>query len=83
MQKLKKNCVILLVITLSLIMISCVSKPKTETVLPVRPQRKELNPPETDDDLEWEKYYNSTIAYYDGLVKDWENWADTVERIVY
>ena len=47
--------------------------------MPPRPVRPELNPPESDDDYEWEVYYNQAIdcvAYTRTL---WQYWADVVE----
>lgn len=80
MLKIKKICVIMLVILPSLIMTSCVSKPKNQRVLPPRPPRPSLNPPESDDDFEWEKYYNQAIDSLDYTITLWEYWADFVEN---
>lgn len=81
MQKLKKICVITLVILLTVIMTSCISKPKVNKVLPPRPVRPELNPPESDDDYEWEEYYNRSIDSLEYTITLWEYWADVVENV--
>lgn len=80
MQKLKKICVIMLGILPILVMTSCVSKPKVNKVLPPRPVRPELNPPESDDDdYAWEVYYNHAIDSLEYTITLWEYWADVAE----
>ena len=79
MRKLKKICVIMLVSLLLTTMTSCISKPKVNKVMPPRPVRPELNPPESDDDYEWEVYYNQAIDSLEYTITLWEYWADVVE----
>ena len=82
MQKLKKICVIMLVSLLLTTMTSCISKPKANKVLPPRPVRPELNPPENDDDdYAWEVYYNQAIDSLGYTITLWEYWADVVENV--
>lgn len=47
--------------------------------MPPRPVRPELNPPESDDDYEWEVYYNQAIDSLEYTITLWEYWADVVE----
>lgn len=49
---------------------------KTVYVLPPRPQRKELTPPESLKD------YAQILNYYEHLVQEWEQWGDTVSLMV-
>ena len=82
MRKLKKNFVITLVMLLAVIMTGCVSKPKVKTVLPPKPERPVLNPPNSDDDLEWEKYYNKAIDGLQYTITLWEYWGEFAESVI-
>lgn len=62
---------ILLLLTIT----SCATSPKNDINLPPRPQREEL--PEVKDI----KDMAGVIVYYEYLVKEWELWADAVEKI--
>ena len=82
MQKLKKNFVLMLASLLVIIMTSCASKPKLKPVLPPKPERPVLNPPNSDDDLEWEKYYNKTIDELQYTITLWEYWGEFAESVI-
>lgn len=49
---------------------------QNKPVLPPKPERQELTPPETLKD------YALLIVYYDSLVQEWESWGEAVEGIV-
>ena len=53
-------------------MTGCVSKPKSDLVLPPRPVREELPDPNNLKDCV------AQLKYYEELVEEWENWGDTV-----
>ena len=55
---------------------ACVTKPKAEIVLPPEPERTEQKDPETMKDLA------DLINYYEHLVQEWENWGESVKKIV-
>ena len=76
MQRLKKICSTLLILSSLLIIQSCVTKPKSEIKLPPRPQRQELKEAETVEDLA------DMINYYEHLLEEWEAWGDSVELIL-
>lgn len=57
-------------------MSGCVSKPRTEIVLPPKPEREPLPEVRTIEDL------GHTINYYEHLVQKWELWGETVENII-
>ena len=44
-------------------------------MLPPRPQRQEL-------EIESEKDIVHALNYYEHLVQEWEQWADTVEELI-
>lgn len=71
MKKLSRLLLILLLIIIS----GCVSTPKGTIILPPKPEREELPAPTTIQDL------LKDMNYYESLVKDWENWANKVEKI--
>ena len=78
MHRLMKKYSILLITSFILITTSCVTKPKktNEIILPPEPTREEL------DDVHSVKDMAERIAYYDGLVTEWELWAEKVKKIV-
>ena len=78
MQKLMKKLLILLVLSLPLITISCVTKPKKnkDILLPPKPERQEIKEPESMKD------YAEIIIYYEYLVREWEAWGDTVSDLI-
>lgn len=45
-------------------------------MLPPKPQRQKLQSPEGLKD------YALIIAYYEGLVQQWESWGNTVEEMI-
>ena len=49
---------------------------ETKYVLPPKPQRKELQAPQSLKD------YAEIINYYEHLVQEWENWGNTVSAMV-
>lgn len=49
---------------------------QNKPVLPPKPERQKLTPPETLKD------YALLIVYYDSLVQEWESWGEAVEGIV-
>lgn len=51
-------------------------KTTSEVALPPKPEREFIPYMETIDD------YARTLTYYSELVRKWEAWADTVEKIV-
>mgnify|MGYP003304383586 CR=1 FL=1 len=59
----------------------CKTTQKTETrviyVLPPKPQRKEIKAPKTIQD------YALIVNYYEHLVQEWEQWGESVEKIIY
>jgi hypothetical protein len=61
-------------------MTSCVTIQEVKPILPPKPVRPELNPPESDDDFEWELYYNRSIDSLEYTITLWENWAEFVEK---
>jgi hypothetical protein len=64
-------------ILLPLIITGCkTTKVEKEIVLPPKPQRQELKAPQ---DL---KELADTLNYYEHLVQDWENWGDTVSKLI-
>ena len=74
-----KKLVILLVLLFLPIMTGCKTTEKiiqTKYVLPPRPQRKELQAPQTIQD------YAQLLNYYEHLVQQWEEWGILVEEMV-
>ena len=74
-----KKLVILLVLLFLPIMTGCKTTEKiiqTKYVLPPRPQRKELQAPQTIQD------YAQVLNYYEHLVQLWEEWGILVEEMV-
>ena len=74
-----KKSVILLVLLFLPIMTGCKTTEKiiqTKYVLPPRPQRKELQAPQTIQD------YAQVLNYYEHLVQLWEEWGILVEEMV-
>ena len=74
-----KKSVILLVLLFLPIMTGCKTTEKiiqTKYVLPPRPQRKELQAPQTIQD------YAQLLNYYEHLVQLWEEWGILVEEMV-
>lgn len=64
-------------ILLPLIITGCkTTKVEKEIILPPKPQRQELKTPQ---DL---KELADTLNYYEHLVQDWENWGDTVSKLI-
>lgn len=59
-----------------LITTGCISKPRTDVILPPEPQREELPEAKTIEDL------GLTINYYEHLVQSWEAWAISVKKII-
>ena len=67
----------LLLLLWTLTTLSCVStKPQKKIELPPKPQRMEMEAPETLKD------YAHLIVYYEFLVQEWESWGDTVSAMV-
>lgn len=55
----------------------CVTKPKpNEILLPPKPERQEIQPPENLKD------YAEIIIYYEYLVREWEAWGDAVSELI-
>ena len=75
MRRLTKRLPLLL-LPLLLATTGCVTAEKDGTVLPPKPERRRLEPPENIRD------YAETIVYYDGLVREWELWGATVSSII-
>ncbi len=75
MQRLTKRLPLLL-LPLLLATTGCVTAEKDVTVLPPKPERRRLEPPESIRD------YAEIIVYYDGLVREWELWGATVSSII-
>ena len=74
-----KKLVILLVLLFLPIMTGCKTTEKiiqTKYVLPPKPQRKELQAPQTIQD------YAQLLNYYEHLVQLWEAWGTVVEEMV-
>ena len=74
-----KKLVILLVLLFLPIMTGCKTTEKiiqTKYVLPPKPQRKELQAPQTIQD------YAQVLNYYEHLVQLWEEWGILVEEMV-
>ena len=74
-----KKLVILLVLLFLPIMTGCKTTEKiiqTKYVLPPKPQRKELQDPQTIQD------YAQVLNYYEHLVEEWEAWGTVVEEMV-
>ena len=74
-----KKSVILLVLLFLPIMTGCKTTEKiiqTKYVLPPKPQRKELQDPQTIQD------YAQVLNYYEHLVRLWEEWGILVEEMV-
>ena len=64
-------------ILLPLIITGCrTNKIEKEITLPPKPQRQELKAPQ---DL---KELADTLNYYEHLVQDWENWGDSVSKLI-
>ena len=66
---------ILLIALFLQITTGCGSLPRTEAILPPKPERQEQKSPENLKD------YADLILYYETLVQKWEQWADTVEKL--
>ena len=67
----------LLILLLPLIITGCrTTKVEKEIILPPKPQRQELKAPQ---DL---KELADTLNYYEHLVQQWENWGDTVSKLI-
>ena len=75
MRRLTKRLPLLL-LPLLLATTGCVTAEKDGTVLPPKPERRRLEPPENLRD------YAEIIVYYDGLVREWELWGATVSSII-
>ena len=74
-----KKSVILLVLLFLPIMTGCKTTEKiiqTKCVLPPKPQRKEIQAPQTVQD------YAKILNYYEHLVEEWEAWSILVEKTV-
>lgn len=72
-----KKLLILLVLLFLPIMTGCkTTEIKTVYVLPPKPQRKELQAPQTIQD------YAQILNYYEHLVQEWELWSNTVSSMV-
>ena len=74
-----KKSVILWVLLFLPIMTGCKTTEKiiqTKYVLPPKPQRKELQDPQTIQD------YAQVLNYYEHLVQLWEEWGILVEEMV-
>ena len=74
-----KKSVILLVLLFLPIMTGCKTTEKiiqTKYVLPPKPQRKEIQAPQTVQD------YAKILNYYEHLVEEWEAWSILVEKTV-
>jgi len=68
---------ILLTILFPLITLGCKTTKIEESVtLPPKPQRRELEEPESIQDIA------NVLNYYEHLVQEWETWGDSVEKIV-
>ncbi len=52
------------------------TKVEKEIILPPKPQRQELKAPQ---DL---KELADTLNYYEHLVQQWENWGDSVSKLI-
>ena len=64
-------------ILLPLITTGCkTTKVENEIELPPKPQRQELKSPESLGDLA------DLLNYYEHLVQEWENWADSAEKMI-
>ena len=74
-----KKSVILFLLLFLPIMTGCKTTEKiiqTKYVLPPKPQRKELQAPQTIQD------YAQVLNYYEHLVQLWEEWGILVEEMV-
>ena len=74
-----KKLAILLVLLFLPIMTGCKTTEKiiqTKYVLPPKPQRKEIQAPQTIQD------YAQVLNYYEHLVQLWEEWGILVEEMV-
>ena len=74
-----KKFLTLLVVLSALIILSCRTTRTEENkgiVLPPKTQRQKLQSPESLKD------YALIIAYYEGLVQQWESWGNTVEGMI-
>lgn len=66
-----------LILSLILITTGCrTTKVEREIVLPPKPQRQELKAPKDLKDLA------DLLNYYEHLVEDWENWGNTVSKLI-
>lgn len=57
-------------------MTGCKTNTTTELVFPPEPKRQTVNIPETVKD------YAALIIYYEGLVREWELWAETTKTLL-
>ena len=74
-----KKLVILFLLLFLPIMTGCKTTEKiiqTKYVLPPKPQRKEIQAPQTVQD------YAKILNYYEHLVEEWEAWSILVEKTV-
>ena len=74
-----KKLVILFLLLFLPIMTGCKTTEKiiqTKYVLPPKPQRKEIQAPQTIQD------YAKILNYYEHLVEEWEAWSILVEKTV-
>ena len=72
-----KKLLIFLLILFPLITIGCkTTKVEYEIILPPKPQRETLNPPKNIQDCA------EIIAYYEGLVCEWEAWGEQAENAI-
>jgi hypothetical protein len=56
--------------------IGCVNLPKGKITLPAKPERQEIEAPDTLKD------YAEIINYYEHLVQEWELWGETATTLI-
>lgn len=65
----------LLIILLSTIILGCKTTKIQSMTLPPRPEREEIETPRNLQECA------TVICYYEYLLREWEEWGETVERM--
>jgi hypothetical protein len=71
-----KKSLILLILLSTLITTGCLTTPKNEIALPVRPEREEMPHCTSINDV------GLLISYYESLVQKWELWGNKTIEIL-